>query len=486
MILRLAIRSLATRPLRSAVLAAGFGLGIAVMAALLGVGEVILEQARSPALAGGGDLVVAGVAGPVESARFLLTNVIGSDAFRRRTAAASPSRKAAVYLIVKPGQAIPISVRGGIPSLQKAVGDPEVAPQSMWTDNPADASWTQPAPDDILRAMDRFHPVPRPTAHTSWAEWLYFNGRTSDGQLRFYLTFLVGQGDGGTTRPALVRLQLDRAGRSANYSAAAAVDQRALLERAPDLDFGGNQVRVEGAGYRIQLELNGEPDVAQAFRPAIAGLKPRATSPVATSVTGEITLDAPPGRSLPPATVHGARGWMSGYVVPVLSGPIRGALTVGRERIPLDGATGYHDHNWGFWNGVHWQWGQVADGDLSIVWGRVFPPPSVAEPDRVPGLLAVLGPDGPIAFSTDVAIAESGGPEAPREITVRATGTAIDVTLTFTPAEEVRTRLSMIQIATAPMDFMQLGGTYRVAGRARDRAIAFTARGAAETFRPSP
>ena len=52
MILRLALRSLATRPVRTAVLACGFGFGIAVMAALLGVGDVILEQAHSPALAG--------------------------------------------------------------------------------------------------------------------------------------------------------------------------------------------------------------------------------------------------------------------------------------------------------------------------------------------------------------------------------------------------------------------------------------------------
>jgi hypothetical protein len=33
------------------------------------------------------------------------------------------------------------------------------------------------------------------------------------------------------------------------------------------------------------------------------------------------------------------------------------------------------------------------------------------------------------------------------------------------------------------MSFLQLGGTYRVDGRAADRALAFTARGAAETFR---
>ena len=37
MIFRLALRSLATRPIRTAVLACGFGFGIAIMAALLGV-----------------------------------------------------------------------------------------------------------------------------------------------------------------------------------------------------------------------------------------------------------------------------------------------------------------------------------------------------------------------------------------------------------------------------------------------------------------
>ena len=33
-------------------------------------------------------------------------------------------------------------------------------------------------------------------------------------------------------------------------------------------------------------------------------------------------------------------------------------------------------------------------------------------------------------------------------------------------------------------DFLQLGGSYRVKGHAGNRAIDFTARGAAETFRP--
>ena len=68
MIVRLALRSLTAHPVRTAVLAGGFGLGVAVMAILLGVGEVILEQAQSPALVGGGDVVVSSAAGRVQRA----------------------------------------------------------------------------------------------------------------------------------------------------------------------------------------------------------------------------------------------------------------------------------------------------------------------------------------------------------------------------------------------------------------------------------
>jgi hypothetical protein len=91
------------------------------------------------------------------------------------------------------------------------------------------------------------------------------------------------------------------------------------------------------------------------------------------------------GRSLPPAVIHGARGWLSGYVVPILSGPVHGSLRTGGDAIHLDNAIGYHDHNWGYWEGVRWQWGQVAHDDVSIVFGRVFPPEGVADPAHVPG-----------------------------------------------------------------------------------------------------
>jgi hypothetical protein len=361
-ILRLALRSLSTRPLRTAVLAVGFGLGIGVMVELLGVGEVILEQAHAPVLQGGGDLVATGAAGEVDSARFLLSSVLGSSRFRSRTLAISPSKRATLFLLAH-GQATAIAVRGGVPSRELAIGDPEVAGQASWTDTPADTAWTNPPPGDVLRAMDRFHAVPA-SEQKSWAEWLYFNGKSRDGSLRFYLTFMTGAPDPSGKRPMFVRLQLTRAGRkTTNYSATATVDERELLERAPDLDVGANRVRLDGLRYRFTLSLASES----------------APTNAASALTGEIALEAAPDRSLPPAVIHGAHGWLSGYVVPVLSGTFRGALRVGGDDVSVEGAAGYHDHNWGFWEGVRWQWGQVANGDLSIVYGRVFPPAAVAD-----------------------------------------------------------------------------------------------------------
>jgi len=301
--------------------------------------------------------------------------------------------------------------------------------------------------------MDRFHPIPvgSPRA-ASWAEWLYFNGRSRDAKL--YLTFLFGPKNDRGNRVAGVRLQLDRHGEMTNYTDTAEVPEDALLASAPDVQIGRCRVRLEGLRYRITLALSG--------------------------LEGELTLDAEPGRSLAPVAIHGAEGWVSGYVVPVLSGRLGGTLRIGEDVLTLDGGAGYHDHNWGFWEGVSWQWGQVAGEGISIVYGRVRPPADVADPARVPGFLAVLGPDGPVGFSTDVSIGETDDPTLarPRRIVVQARGEAIELRMELDVEGAVRTRW-----IGGPVDLFQLRGPYRVEGRVAGRSVSFTAAGSAETFR---
>ena len=207
-------------------LGVGFGLGVGVMATLLGVGEVVLEQARAPQLTGGGQWIVSGASGPVTSARFVIDRILARrQRANNRRSPRVPASRADLFL-VRNGATVPVRARAGIPSLERALGDPETSGLAAWTDTAADRRWTAPDPADVLRAMDRFHAVPDvPARASSWAEWLYFKGRS--GELQFYATFLVGPAQPDGRRRAGVRLQLDRGGASRATRRAMSVDERA-------------------------------------------------------------------------------------------------------------------------------------------------------------------------------------------------------------------------------------------------------------------
>ncbi|HEY7285026.1 MAG TPA: hypothetical protein VH497_06280 [Vicinamibacterales bacterium] len=456
MILRLAIKSLLMHPVRAAVLGIGFGLGVGVMATLLGVGEVVLEQARAPQLVGGGQWIVSGTSGPVTSARFVIDRIHRAAAAQQPTTnnyVASPRLRADLFL-VRNGATTPVRAKGGIPSLERALGDPETSGLASWTDTDADRKWVAPDAADVLRSMDRFHAVPDvPARRASWAEWLYFKGRSGD--LQFYATFLVGPTGPDGRRRAGVRLQMDRGGRITSYAANDSIDEAELLNTAPEVAIGRSRVRLEGLRYRLSLDLPG--------------------------ATGEIDIQAVTGRSLPPYTLRGAGGWISGYTIPVMSGSLGGWIATEGTRTTLAG-TGYHDHNWGFWEGVSWRWGQVQQGNLSFVYGRVFPPADAADATRVPGVIVALGPDGPVGYSTRVSIDETDDPATgrPRRITVRGRGESLDVQMQIQVEDAIVNRGGAL---TAGPDFLQLRARYRVTGNAGGQAVDFEASGAAETFR---
>ena len=457
MIGRLALRSLTAHPIRSAVLAAGFGIGVAVMAILLGVAGIVLEQAQSPALAGGGDVLIR-LSLPVP-ARLVLSGTLQSDALRSRIRTAAASHTTDLFLLQN-GTATRVAAQGGIPSLERALNDPETSSIESWRDSPEDTAWTHGAPDVVLRQLDRFHGVPEGTRWgNSWAEWLYFNGRSSEAS--FYLTFLVGPRTANGARSAGVRLQLQRGGQTESFTGRADLSDSELV-RAPDLTIGASSVRLDGMRYRIHL------DVEDAH-----GKK----------AVGDLSLEATAGRLVPPIEITGAQGWRTGYVVPVMSGALDGAIEIAGSRLSLEGGRGYHDHNWGFWQGVSWQWGQAQQGDLSVIYGRVFPPLEAADPQTIPGFVGVLGPDGPLGYSTDVRITEDNDERGqPKTINVRARGSALDLDLRFDVASAVTTHMAQGPLANG-VDFLQMRGQYTVSGRVGSREITFSAPGAAETFR---
>ena len=467
MIGRLAARSLTAHPVRSAVLAVGFGAGVAVMAILLGVAEIVLRQAQSPALVGGGDVLIR--LSSAVPAQLMLAGTLQAGELRDRIVTASPYATSDLYLTVN-GRRSRVQARAGIPSLERSIGDPETSPVAAWRDTADDRAWTLQTPAAVLRQIDRFHPIPdAPQWADSWAEWLYFNGR-SEGA-RFYLTFLVGPRSGDDERAAGVRLQLDRGRGVETFSGTATLTQDDV-DRAPDLTIGASAVRLDGLTYRISLDLQRDGGLQVATGPG--------------RVVGEFALQASPGRLVPPLEIRGSGGWVTGYVVPVMSGRLDGWVEVDGDRVSFDRGTGYHDHNWGFWEGVSWRWGQVQHEELSLLYGRVFAPPDAADPERMPGFVGVLGPDGPIAYAQDVRITETDDAEGrPERVEISARGPAMDLTMRFDVESIVTNRTEGGPWARG-IDFLQMRGIYTVSGVANRRRIEFTAPGAAETFRGAP
>src|SRR5262245_41240646 len=429
------------------------------MAILLGVAEVVLEQAKSPELAGGGDVLLTGVDGSVTAARALFGGALRSPTLGPRVVAASPWRRATLYLLTPQGPR-PIRSRGGIPSRERGLRDAETSDQPGWSDTTADRVWFSPDAGDVLRSVDRFHPIPDvPARADSWAEWLYFNGHGRNA--RFYLTFLVGPSTGHDRRRAIVRLQLDRGGRVENFETTTEIDEQAA-RMAPDLTIGRNSVRLDDAKYGISIDLR---DAA------------------GRAATGTLMITPRPESLLPPIEVQGAAGWRSGYVVPVMSGTIDGTLTVDGARVDFAGGAAYHDHNWGHWQGVSWQWGQVQHADTSFVYGRIFPPRDAADPSRMPGFLAAIGTDGPVGYATDVTIDETSDADGrPRHIVVRGRSERVDLTMRFDVESAVVTRTNEFLLASGA-DFLQMRGEYVASGRMGDLDVQFTAPGSAETFR---
>ena len=456
MIGKLAFRSLAAHLVRSAVLAAGFGIGVGVMAVLLGVAEIVLEQAQAPALVGGGDVLIR--LPPQVPARLLMSGALQSDALRSRIRAANPSHTSPLFLL-HDGRSTLIAARGGIPSRERMLSDEETSAIAEWRDLPEDVAWTQDTPEQVLAYIDRFHPVPdAPAWSDSWAEWLYFNGRSSTAS--FYLTFLTGPVLADGHRSAGVWLQRDRGRGVENFTGTQPITPEQALN-APNLDIAASSVRLDGLQYGLHLDLSGQDG---------------------SRLRGDLTIDALPGQLVPPREITGARGWRSGYVVPVMSGRLNGILDVGGERVVFDGGSGYHDHNWGFWRGVSWQWGQVRHDEFAILFGRVYPPVEAADPDRLRGFLGVVGPDGPIAYATRVSVTETNNEDGqPQSISVLARGRNVRISMDLDVNSTVTTRMN--GPLGSGLDFLQLGGNYTVSGRAGDRMLNFTSPGTAETFR---
>jgi len=383
MISRLVVRSLLDRPGRSVLLLAGYALGVGVTVALLSIGSALVEGSRDRELLGGGDLTVlpagldletfrtGGVSSlyfTIEQAPFLYRQVLAGPRLRDRVAAAAPwIEDELLYLALPSGREVAVSAGGQVPSRAAALGVPPRLRSGSWEDLPADRRWTTPGDSALLAGIDAFHRPRGPAARDStWAEWHYFNVRLPGEEGWLYLTYMVAgalERDGGWGGRVLAT-RVSGAGRETRTFVRDVPGERVEFStHRPDLSIGEATVRLDGAGrYRLEAHVPGAGAPTTGAGDASGGEGP--------ALGVELTIRAASRRYVPPLDVSPG-DFPSGYVVPILDGRATGRICAGERCVEVREALAYHDHNWGTWAGVTWDWGQAHAAPWSVLYGGV-------------------------------------------------------------------------------------------------------------------
>lgn len=499
----LSLRHLVQRPWRTALLLFGYALGVAVMIVLLSVGTAMLTQARQERLVGGGEITVlpqgldvevmktGGLGGmflSIDHAKFVYRQVLASPRLARSVTAAAPQIVGKLaYVTIPDGRQIPVLASGQIPSRNAAVGAPAVLAAGTWSDDAGDRAWADPTPFQLRNEIDHFHQPPAAAANDpSWAEWHYFNVLGAHDAHWAFISYIVAGAvpDGRWGGQLLVTLHGPGAPAQRFVANVPSTGVRFSTARA-DLAIGASSVTVLPNGdYRLHGVARGERDGAP--------------------LTFDLVVSPQPGAYFPGASVSGD-SLVSGYVVPALRADASGTICVSGRCTRYDHVQAYHDHNWGTWRGVTWEWGAGRAGSLGVLYGRVMERESASPSARLTdvrplfvyltdaqGFLAVFRPST-IRYTDGRTIVVNG-----KRVTVPVRGRMDDVrgddtlhvVFDVQAATGTDTRTPLVERGSAQAArglqrpyFIQMKGILRVSGRVHGRAIQGTGAGFFETYR---
>lgn len=474
MILRLALRHLLVRPWRALVLLAGYGVGVGVMIVLLAVGEAMLLQSRDVSLVGGGEVTVLPQGIDVEALRTgaLSAYFHGVDRARfvQRQQLAGP-RQAGLVRTAAPvieqkllylgigGQVVPVRAGGEIPSRSRAAGSPLALVDGRWEDTPADSAWFAPTPQQLYDELDRFHlPAGR---DSTWGEWHYFNLVTAPNEW-WYITYLVG-GDipGGNWGGRLMVTHRRPDGVHDEYTTEVPSAGVTFDTTRADLTLGASTVRQRNGTWL----LTGAARRADGRR-----------------LEFDLAVTAAPHRWFPPVEISNPP-FVSGYVVPAIRADAEGEICLGGACRAVT-ATAYHDHNWGVWREVTWEWGTGRGGSLDLLYGGVHPPSD--QPAASPFFLTVVDSLGvlqvlrirEIAFEDERPLRGFPGTTAPRGLRILATRDSDSLSVDVEVTDLHATRRE----PGAPV-FLQMRGRWVLEGRVAGQAVRDEGTGFFETWR---
>ena len=500
----LAWRAATWRPWRSLMLCGGFGVGVGVMIVLLAVGEAMVRQASQERLVGGGDITVlpegidmevlttGGLGGlffSVPNARFVHRQVLGAPRLASALTVAAPQLEGKLlYLTLPDCREQAVRAGGEIPSASRALGTALDIASGTWQNDVGDDRWMSPTPAELRHDIDHFHEPPRGmAAPESWGEWHYFNVLSPDATRWAFLSFIVGGDVRGDKWGGQVLVTMHERGKPPRrFVAPATRDRVRFSTRDADLTVGDGTVRVLDDGrYAVKATLREEGRGTPLTVDLVVSPAPRIDFPGATLVSGDFA---------------------SGYAVPGLRASATGSLCVATACERFTDAQAYHDHNWGGWRGVTWEWGATRAGDYTILYGRVSPEDSSASAGTqggAPLFVYVTDRDGFTAlFRPRVIRYEDGRSIRTRDGVLRVPsraelydvreGDTLRLTLTIDDATASDTRRAAAERGEGEDGaaralrrpwFVQMAGEAVIAGRIRGIPLSGRGRGFFETYR---
>lgn len=489
MIGRLVLRHIALHPIRSIVFVGAYASGVAVMLALLSIGEVMVVQSRDEKWVGGGDVSVlpAGVdletlrtGGAVffglEQARFVARSILDGPRLAYAVDAVAPWIDDRAVYVRRSGSdaAVPVRASGQIPSTARGLGAAPEVTSGEWLDSEADRLWLRPTPFQLYSEIDRFHLPPASVrGDTTWAEWHYFNLLWPDEERWLYLSYILG-GDLSSDRwggLVLARLRTPD-GRHRSFADTVSAGEIEFSTSSPDLRIGPHSVDLldEPARYRVRAVL-----------PSLQRGPP---------LRVDLEIEPAPHRYFPPAELASSGSFVSGYVVPALRARARGTLCWDARCWEVEETHAYHDHNWGTWGGVLWDWGVAHAGDLDLLYGGVHGA-AVEEARRrgtrflvyavdSAGVAAVLEPKTLDYSGSRPVIFEGETVLVPEMLTWTARRGEDSLTAVIELQHIGLSRLSLG--ADAQVYFAQMQGTMTLAGKLGSRPVSARGPGFFETY----
>lgn len=472
MLFTLAFRQLLVKRGRGLVLLLGFALGVGVMLVLLSVGEAMLSQSRDATLVGGGEVTVlpqgidieamrtGGISGlffGIDRARFATRQLIGGARQAALVRATAPALEQKL-LYLKVGDTI-LTVRAGgeLPSRAAAAGAGLSLRAGAWVDSPADSAWLTPTAQQLYDEMDHFH---RPTADDStWGEWHYFAVVTGPDEW-WYITYLIGgRVERGRWGGQLLVTHHLPGGRYERFQDDVDGARVTFDTARADLVIGNDSVTQRNGVYR----LSGS---AGALR---------------------FALDFTPRRAayFPPVQLRDDPASYSGYTVPALVASVGGEFCVAGRCTGVTGAPGYHDHNWGVWRDITWEWGTGQGAKLALLYGGVYASDSTAQSSSPFFLTLVdsLGVRQVLRFNgiswIGARVARNDGGMAPTEFSLVAARDADTIRVAGRVSDAQGTRRTA---GGYDRVLLQLRAAWTLSGRLGGRAVADTGSGFFETY----